>query len=64
MRELILCEDTRVTKKLISLLSQRLENEFPQFTSDEYFSVHSHNEKEVLNNDNKILLETKKCIYM
>jgi len=59
--ELILCEDTRITKKLISLLSQRLEIEFPQF---EYISVHSHNEKDFLTNDNKILLQTKKCIYM
>jgi len=59
--ELILCEDTRVTKKLISLISQRLEIEFPNF---EYVSVHSHNEKDFLTKDNQILLETKKCIYM
>ena len=43
--ELILCEDTRVSKKLISLLSQRLEIQFPNFT---YISVHSHNEKDFL----------------
>jgi 16S rRNA (cytidine1402-2'-O)-methyltransferase len=59
--ELILCEDTRVTKKLISLISDRLEIKFPQF---EYISVHSHNEKDFLTKDNQILLETKKCIYM
>jgi len=59
--ELILCEDTRVTKKLISLISDRLEINFPQF---EYISLHSHNEKDFLTKDNQILLETKKCIYM
>jgi len=59
--ELILCEDTRVTKKLISLISQRLEINFPQF---EYVSVHSHNEQDFLTKENQLLLETKKCIYM
>lgn len=59
--ELILCEDTRVTKRLISLLSQRFEITFPQF---EYISLHSHNEKDFLTKDNQILLETHKCIYM
>jgi len=59
--ELILCEDTRVTKKLISLISERLEIIFPQF---EYISLHSHNEKDFLTKDNQIILETKKCIYM
>ena len=59
--ELILCEDTRVTKKLISLISERLEITFPQF---EYISLHSHNEKDFLTKDNQILLETQKCIYM
>jgi len=59
--ELILCEDTRVTKKLINLISQRLEITFPQY---EYISLHSHNEKDFLTKDNQVLLETKKCIYM
>ena len=59
--ELILCEDTRVTKKLINLISQRLEIIFPPF---EYISLHSHNEKDFLTKDNQVLLETKKCIYM
>lgn len=59
--ELILCEDTRVTKKLISLISDRLEIIFPQF---EYISLHSHNEKDFLTKDNQVLLETQKCIYM
>jgi len=59
--ELILCEDTRVTKKLISLISDRLQIKFPHF---EYISVHSHNEKDFLTKDNQMILETKKCIYM
>ena len=59
--ELILCEDTRVTKKLISLISDRLEITFPQF---EYISLHSHNEKDFLTKDNQVLLETQNCIYM
>jgi len=59
--ELILCEDTRVTKKLVNLISQRLEITFPSF---EYISLHSHNEKDFLTKENQLLLETKKCIYM
>jgi len=59
--ELILCEDTRVTKKLISLIQERLEIILPYY---DYISVHSHNEKSFLTKDNQILLETKKCIYM
>jgi len=59
--ELILCEDTRVTKKLINLISQRLEIQFPQY---EYISLHSHNEKAFLTKENQVLLERKKCIYM
>ena len=59
--ELILCEDTRVTKKLISLIQERLEIILPHY---DYISVHSHNEKSFLTKDNQILLETKKCIYM
>lgn len=59
--ELILCEDTRVTKKLISLISQRLEIEFPKF---DYISLHSHNEKDFLTAENQQILESKNCIYM
>lgn len=59
--ELILCEDTRVTKKLLLLIQERFQIQFPNF---QYISLHSHNEKEFLTPDNKILLETKNCIYM
>ncbi len=40
--ELILCEDTRVTKKLINLISQKLDIQID--SNKEFLSVHSHNE--------------------
>ncbi len=43
--ELIFCEDTRVTKKLLQLLSQR---ENLQFKCTDFKSFHSHNEKKIL----------------
>ncbi|QKF80718.1 16S rRNA (cytidine(1402)-2'-O)-methyltransferase [Halarcobacter ebronensis] len=43
--ELIFCEDTRVTKKLLQLLSQK---ENLQFPCNDFKSFHSHNEKQVL----------------
>ncbi len=43
--ELILCEDTRVTKKLLSLLSEK--NNLT-FSCTDFKSFHSHNEKQVL----------------
>ena len=43
--ELIFCEDTRVTKKLLQLLSQR---ENLKFTCTNFKSYHSHNEKQIL----------------
>ncbi len=43
--ELIFCEDTRVTKKLLNLLSQRYNLDF---SNKEYKSFHSHNENQIL----------------
>lgn len=43
--ELIFCEDTRVTKKLLNLLSQR---ENLEFNCTDFKSFHSHNEQQVL----------------
>jgi len=43
--ELIFCEDTRVTKKLLSLLGEKNNLDFKD---KEYKSYHSHNEKKVL----------------
>ena len=59
--ELILCEDTRVTKKLFSLISSKYDITFPEF---QFISLHSHNEKNFLNTQNCELLKTKKCIYL
>jgi len=43
--ELIFCEDTRVTKKLLSLLSEKLNI---TFNCSDFKSLHSHNENQVL----------------
>lgn len=53
--ELIFCEDTRVTKKLLQLLSQReiFKDENLKFNCTEFKSFHSHNEKQVLKTLNK-----------
>ena len=45
--ELIFCEDTRVTKKLLQLLSQK---ENLQFNCQEFKSFHLHNEKTDIKN--------------
>ena len=54
--ELILCEDTRVTKKLLNLLNIPLNKEF--------ISMHSHNENIVLKNLNPETLINKECVYV
>jgi 16S rRNA (cytidine1402-2'-O)-methyltransferase len=59
--EIIFCEDTRVTKKLIQLVSKEHSLTLPDF---QYISLHSHNEKSFLNEQSKQLFLTKKCIYM
>ncbi len=42
---ILLCEDTRVTKKLLQLLTQRYQIDFGQ---KRYFALHEHNQKEFL----------------
>ena len=41
--EILLCEDTRVTKKLIHILKERYNTAFKE--NQEFISLHSHNEK-------------------
>jgi len=41
--EILLCEDTRVTKKLIHILKERYNTDFRE--NQEFISLHSHNEK-------------------
>jgi 16S rRNA (cytidine1402-2'-O)-methyltransferase len=57
---LIFCEDTRVTKRLISLLKDRNDIDFCE---KEYISMHSHNEKRLLE---KISVElfTQNVVYV
>ncbi|MBL0686314.1 MAG: 16S rRNA (cytidine(1402)-2'-O)-methyltransferase [Sulfurospirillum sp.] len=43
----LFCEDTRVTKKLLSLLSKKFNL---TFSIENFISLHSHNEKHVLDN--------------
>ncbi len=59
--DVILCEDTRVTKRLLNLISTKFDIKFPTYT---YISVHSHNEKHFLTKENQELLENNSCIYM
>ena len=57
--ELIFCEDTRVTKKLLNLFAEKYELDFSQ---KEFKSFHSHNEKEILNSLTKDTF-TKNVVY-
>ena len=61
--ELILCEDTRVTKRLIQLISSKLDIQI-DISNKEFKSVHSHNEKDFLTLENKELLISKKVAYV
>ncbi|WP_457560796.1 16S rRNA (cytidine(1402)-2'-O)-methyltransferase [Caminibacter sp.] len=54
--EIIFCEDTRVTKKLLNLLN------IP--TDKEFISMHSHNEDKVLSKLNPEMLKSKTCAYV
>ena len=51
---LVFCEDTRVTKRLISLFKDRYELDF---VDKEFISLHSHNEKSVLEKIDSSLFE-------
>ncbi|QKF74303.1 16S rRNA (cytidine(1402)-2'-O)-methyltransferase [Aliarcobacter faecis] len=57
--ELIFCEDTRVTKKLLNLLAEKYELDFSQ---KEFKSFHSHNEQEIINSLSKDTF-TKNVVY-
>ena len=62
--EIFFCEDTRVTKKLLSLLKQKFECIFNPI---KFISIHSHNEEFYLQNnkDEFIDLVTNyNCVYM
>lgn len=52
--QILLCEDTRVTKKLLNLLSIRNQIEF---NIEQFISFHSHNDKKVLSSLDKSIFE-------
>lgn len=59
--EIFLCEDTRVTKKLLKLLKERFNtNEF----CDEFLSLHSHNESSYLTQEFAQTLKSKNVVYV
>ncbi len=58
--QVIFCEDTRVTKRLLSLLQERLDVKFGDF---EFISFHEHNQHKRLKEIEQKLKE-KNCIYM
>lgn len=58
--EVLFCEDTRVTKKLLSLLSERLGFTFPDY---QFFSLHSHNEKVLLEKVDPSIFQ-QNCLYL
>lgn len=58
--EVLFCEDTRVTKKLLSLLSERLGVTFPDF---KFLAFHSHNETSLLEKVDPSLFQ-QNCLYL
>ncbi|AXH08531.1 16S rRNA (cytidine(1402)-2'-O)-methyltransferase [Malaciobacter halophilus] len=58
--ELIFCEDTRVTKKLLNLLSEKYNLDFE---NKQFQSFHSHNENQILKTLNKDTF-TKNVVYV
>ncbi len=61
--ELVLCEDTRVTKQLLNLINQKLN--FQIDTSlKQFLSVHSHNENKFTSNEFLTTFKEKNCIYV
>ena len=54
--EIIFCEDTRVTKKLLNLYNISLNKTF--------ISMHSHNEDKVISQLDKNILIQKECVYV
>jgi len=59
--EIIFAEDTRISKKLLNLLSEKFDI---NFTQKSFFSVHSHNEKEFIASFDAQILHEKICVFM
>ena len=58
--QIVFCEDSRVAKKLLSLLSQKFDT---SFNIEKFIPLHSHNEDRVLSNIDKTIFE-KNIVYM
>ncbi len=56
----VFCEDTRVAKRLLNIIKERFDIEI---SPKEFFSMHSHNEKRILQDLDKKIFE-KTVIYM
>jgi len=59
---IILCEDTRVTKKLLNLINQKLN--FQISLDKQYYSVHSHNEDKYTTNEFIELYKNNDVVYV
>ena len=58
--DILFCEDTRVTKKLLSLLAEKFSL---KYNIEKFYSLHSHNEESVLQNIDIKIFE-KNVIYL
>jgi len=58
--QIVFCEDTRITKRLLFLLEKRFNISFPKY---HFISFHSHNENEVLKKIDPDIFQNN-CVYM
>ena len=58
--EVIFCEDSRITKRLLYLLAERLSTDFGE---KRFISLHSHNEQKVIEGLEPSLFE-QNCVYV
>ena len=59
--EILICEDTRVSKKLLNLLSDKFQI---SFKISQFYSLHTHNEAEFFAGFDAALLREKVCAYV
>ena len=59
--DIVICEDTRVSKSLISLLNLKFNL---QISPKSFFSLHSHNENEFFDKFDKTQFNEQICVYM
>ena len=59
--EVAICEDTRVSKQLLNLLSQKFDT---KFNVGEFYSLHTHNESEFFSKFDTEKFRQKICVYL